>query len=121
PLILHGNDDRHPSLAPNASRRGHPFYSTRKRQPPPLPRSKRESEGLYIWVYMKTMTDTPPSLQTRVGGVTPFSLRGNDHPRPSLAPNASRRGQPFSFTRKRRRGPLPRSKRESEGYAFSFT
>src|SRR5215208_6647831 len=62
------NDAPTPSLAPNASRRGYLSFFTRKRRTYPLPRSKRESEGLPLF----------------------FSLE-NDVPTPSLAPNASRR------------------------------
>src|SRR5438552_3668397 len=59
----------------------------------------------------------PPSPQKRVGGRCLPSLRENEPLTPSLAPNASRSGVPFFCIRKR---PLPRTKRESEGFAFIF-
>src|SRR5688572_14351640 len=66
------------------------------------------------------MQRTPPSLQTRVGGINLLSLYENDASNPSLAPNASRRGSPSFFIRKRCNEPLPRFKCEAEGILFIF-
>src|SRR5215204_800998 len=92
----------------------------RKRCTHALPRSKRETEGGTFNFYAKPTPPTPPSLQRRDGGVYPSFLHENDTRTPSLAPNARRRGSPLFFIRKRRTQPLPRSKRESEGFSFIF-
>src|SRR5438477_200117 len=87
---LRENEPLTPSLAPNARRRGEPFFFIRKQHHHPLPRSKRETEGCSILFYWETTRPTPLSLQVRVGGILPFL-----------------------FIRKQ---PLPRTKRESKGF-----
>ena len=92
-----------PSLASNPSRRGcvttrhvthhHPFH-----HPFPLPRFKCKSEGEF---YLSTRHVTPPSLQTRVGGVV-FS------PHPPIPPPNPLPHPPIPPP-----NPLPRVKCES--------
>src|ERR1700679_1671603 len=62
-------------------------------------------------------THTSPSLQTRAGGVPVFFPTTTHHF--SLAANASRRGFGFSLLNYTHR-PLPRCKREPEGFSVFF-
>jgi hypothetical protein len=117
---------RHPSLAANASRRGYFFCSTTTTPPslqtraggviyfilqpsPPLPRCKRESEGISTHLRQIGHTATPPSLQTRAGGVIYFVLQ------PPPLPRCKREPEWVIYFVLPPPPPLPRCKRESEG------
>ena len=95
-----------PSLAQNKRRRDfqHLHY--------PLPRSKRETEGISP---LLVPPPPPPSLETRDGGG--FSI-SNTSTTPSLAQNARRRGF-LHFQHLHH--PLPHSKREMEGFYNFFS
>ena len=78
---------------------------------PPLPRCKREPERSFFFY---STTHTPPSLQTRARAV--FSTTTHTHF--SLAANASRRSSFLLLNYTPR--PLPRCKREPEGFSGIF-
>src|SRR5688572_19836377 len=71
----------------------------------------------------KTTRPPPPSLQTRVEGFYSFLIRKrHNHPLPRFKRESDGFPGPFtfSFTRKRYTHPLPHFKCESEGFPFLF-